>query len=69
MFKDLLTKTEGATWFKKVNDGDGRAAHLLLRKHYGGKAHRAQFKELNEKPTAIPRYKHIGHEMANECGR
>jgi hypothetical protein len=54
---------------QKVNDGDGRAAHLLLRKHYGGKAHRAQFKELNEKPTAIPRYKHIGHEMANECGR
>ena len=39
MFKDLLTKTEGATWFKKVNDGDGCAAHLLLRKHYAGEAH------------------------------
>jgi hypothetical protein len=30
LFKDLLTKTDGATWFEKVNDGDGRAAHLLL---------------------------------------
>jgi hypothetical protein len=37
--KDLLTKTEGATWFKKVRDGDGRAAHMLLREHYVGKAH------------------------------
>ena len=54
---------------QKVNDGDGRAAHLLLRKHYGGKAHRAQFKELNEKPTAIPRYKHIGHKMVNQFDR
>jgi hypothetical protein len=39
LFKDLLTKTEGATWFEKVNDGDGRAAHLLLREHYVGEAH------------------------------
>jgi hypothetical protein len=37
--KDILTKTEGATWFKKVKDGDGRAAHLLLREHYVGEAH------------------------------
>ena len=27
LFKDLLTKTEGQTWFEKVPDGDGRAAH------------------------------------------
>lgn len=39
LFKDLLTKTEGATWFEKVKDGDGRAAHLLLREHYVGEAH------------------------------
>ena len=39
LFKDLLTKTEGATWFEKVKDGDGRAAHLMLRKHYVGEAH------------------------------
>ena len=39
LFKDLLTKTEGATWFEKVNDGDGRGAHLLLREHYVGEAH------------------------------
>lgn len=39
LFKDLLTKTEGATWFEKVKDGNGRAAHLLLREHYVGEAH------------------------------
>ena len=39
LFKDLLTKTEGATWFEKVKDGDGRGAHLLLREHYVGEAH------------------------------
>ncbi len=39
LFKDLLTKTEGATWFEKVKNGDGRAAHLLLREHYVDKAH------------------------------
>jgi hypothetical protein len=39
LFKDLMTKTEGATWFEKVTDGDGRAAHLLLREHYVGEAH------------------------------
>lgn len=39
LFKDLLTKTDGATWFEKVSDGDGRAAHLLLREHYVGEAH------------------------------
>ena len=39
LFKDLLTKTDGATWFEKVPDGDGRAAHLLLREHYVGEAH------------------------------
>ena len=39
LFKDLLTKTDGATWFEKVADGDGRAAHLLLREHYVGEAH------------------------------
>ncbi|KAI2507704.1 hypothetical protein MHU86_6703 [Fragilaria crotonensis] len=39
LFKDLLTKTDGATWFEKVTDGDGRAAHLLLRDHYVGEAH------------------------------
>jgi len=39
LFKDLLTKTEGQTWFEKVRDGDGRAAHLLLREHYVGEAH------------------------------
>ncbi len=39
LFKDLLTKTEGQTWFEKVKDGDGRAAHLLLREHYVGEAH------------------------------
>ena len=39
LFKDLLTKTEGSTWFEKVKDGDGRAAHLLLREHYVGEAH------------------------------
>jgi hypothetical protein len=39
LFKDLLTKTEGATWFEKVKDGDGRAGHLLLREHYVGEAH------------------------------
>ena len=39
LFKDLLTKTEGATWFEKVKDGDGRAAHLMLREHYVGEAH------------------------------
>ena len=39
LFKDLLTKIDGATWFEKVNDGDGQAAHLLLREHYVGEAH------------------------------
>ena len=39
LFKDLLTKTDGATRFEKVTDGDGRAAHLLLRDHYVGEAH------------------------------
>ena len=39
LFKDLLTKTEGATWFEKAKDGDGRAAHFLLREHYIGEAH------------------------------
>ena len=39
LFKDLLTKTEGATWFEKVKNGDGRAAHVLLREHYVGEAH------------------------------
>jgi hypothetical protein len=39
LFKDLLTKTDGATWFEKVKDGDGRGAHLLLREHYIGEAH------------------------------
>lgn len=39
LFKDLLTWTEGSTWFEKVKDGDGRAAHLLLREHYVGEAH------------------------------
>ena len=39
LLKDLLTKTEGQTWFEKVRDGDGRAAHLLLREHYVGEAH------------------------------
>ena len=39
LFKDLLSKTDGATWFEKVPDGDGRAAHLLLREHFVGEAH------------------------------
>jgi hypothetical protein len=39
LFKDLLTKTEGVTWFEKVKDGDSRAVHLLLREHYVGEAH------------------------------
>jgi len=39
LFKDLLTKTKGTTWLKNVKDGDGRAAHLLLREHYVGEAH------------------------------
>ena len=39
LFKDLFTKTEGATWFEKVKDGGGRAAHLLLWEHYVGKGH------------------------------
>jgi hypothetical protein len=39
LYKDLVTKTDGATWFEKVTDGDGRAAHLLLREHYVGEAH------------------------------
>ncbi len=40
LFKDLLTKTDGATWFKEFPDEDKRAAHLLLREHdYGGEAH------------------------------
>ncbi len=39
LFKDLLTKTEGATWFEKVKDRDGRAACLLLREHSVGEAH------------------------------
>ena len=42
LLKDLLTKTEGQTWFEKVCDGDGRAAHLLLREHYVGEAHDMQ---------------------------
>ncbi len=36
---DLFTKTDGATWFEKVSNGDGRGAHLLLRQHYIGEAH------------------------------
>jgi hypothetical protein len=38
-FKDLLTKTEGQTWFEKVKNDNGRAAHLLLGEHYAGEAH------------------------------
>ena len=29
LFNDLLTRTEGETWFEKVSDGDRGAAHLL----------------------------------------
>ncbi len=39
LFKDLLTKTEGQTWFEKVCNGDGRVVHLLLRDHNVGEAH------------------------------
>ena len=39
LFKNLLTTTDGATWFDKVKDGDGRAAFLLLWVHYVGEAH------------------------------
>ena len=39
LFKDLLTNSEGATWFEKVYDGDGCGAHLLLREHYVGEVH------------------------------
>jgi hypothetical protein len=36
---DLLTKTKCVTWFRKVKDGNGHAAHLLLREHYIGEGH------------------------------
>ena len=39
LLKDLLTKTEGATWFEKVREGNGQAAYLLLKEHYIGEAH------------------------------
>jgi hypothetical protein len=39
LFMDLLTKTEGATWFEKVKYDNGRAAHLLLLEHYVSEAH------------------------------
>ena len=39
LFKDLLTKIEGSTWFEKVKDGDGRDAHMLLCEHHVGEAH------------------------------
>ena len=48
LFKDLLTKTDGATWFEKVTDSDGRAAHLLLREHDMRRAASA-----NAKPEAF----------------
>ena len=38
LFKDRLTKTEGATWFEKVKDGNGRAAQVLLHEHYVSEA-------------------------------
>jgi hypothetical protein len=34
-----LQKTEGATWFEKVNNGNCRSSHLLLRECYVGEAH------------------------------
>ena len=39
LFRDLLTKTDGAIWFEKVRAGDGRTSHLLLQEHYVGEAH------------------------------
>jgi hypothetical protein len=40
LFKDLLTQSEGATWFELLlGDKDGRSVHLLLREHYVGEAH------------------------------
>ena len=39
LFKDLLAKTDGATWFERVTDGDCRAAHMLLPEQYVGEAH------------------------------
>lgn len=35
----MLTETKGTTWFEKIKDGDGHAAHLLLHEHYVGEAH------------------------------
>ena len=37
-FNNLLTKTGGATWSEKVNNGEGKADHLLLWEHYVGEA-------------------------------
>jgi hypothetical protein len=54
LFKDLVTKTDGATWFEKVTDSDGRAVHLLLREHYVGEAHdMRRAASANVKPEAF----------------
>jgi hypothetical protein len=55
LFKDLLTKTDGATWFDKVSDRDGRATHLLLCEHYIGEAHdiRRMVASINAKIKAL----------------
>ncbi|KAI2489317.1 hypothetical protein MHU86_25268 [Fragilaria crotonensis] len=61
LFKDLVTKTEGATWFEKVKDGDGRAAHLLLREHYYLTRLNEAFKELEDAGQALWEAQKVTH--------
>ena len=37
--KDLVIKSDVATWFKKMKNGDRQAAPSLLREHYIGEVH------------------------------
>jgi hypothetical protein len=41
IYKDLMIGTDGWTWFNRAPNGDGRAAHLLIDKHYRGDAETA----------------------------
>jgi hypothetical protein len=41
IYKDLMIGTDGWTWFNRAPNGDGRAAHLLIDRHYRGDAETA----------------------------
>jgi hypothetical protein len=41
IYKDLMIATDGWTWFNRAPNGDGCAAHLIIKHHYHGDAETA----------------------------